>query len=147
MNLANLDEKGLTYLWNKIKNYVDSKISSSGGVTVTEYSPDDFNFNSFYQIMEFQCYRVGRMVFLNMELYIKSGTTVLSNTVYGFNWRSIPAEIKPSRNTLLQGFCCDGDFGNATQISSYVVGSTGIIKYSLPVVRSYIAVQGFWLVD
>lgn len=31
MNLANLDEKGLAHLWNKIKNYVDSKISATGG--------------------------------------------------------------------------------------------------------------------
>lgn len=97
--------------------------------------------------MEFQCYRLGRMVFLNMELYVKSGTTILANTVYGFNWNSIPEEIKPKNNTLLQGFCCDGDFGNATQISAYINKNNGCIEYSTPVSKSYFAVQGFWLVD
>lgn len=97
--------------------------------------------------MEFQCYRLGRMVFLNMELYVNPGTVIIANTTYDFNWKSIPEEIKPKNKTLLQGFCCDGDFGNANQISAYIDVDNGRIKYSTPVVKSYFAVQGFWLVN
>lgn len=97
--------------------------------------------------MEFQCFKFGRIVFLNMELYIKSGTIVASNTVYSFNSKAMPTEVRPKRNTLLQGFCCDSDFGNATQISVYIDKDTGFIRYSLPTAKSYIAVQGFWLID
>lgn len=111
------------------------------------YKSNDFHFNSFFQILSFQCYRLGKMVFLNCELYINPGTTILADTVYGFNWSSIPKEILPSQDIFLQGFCCNGDFGNATQIMSYVEHSGGIIKYSLPVIERYIAVQGFWLLD
>ena len=116
-------------------------------LNVKEYASSDFNFNSFYEIMEFQCFKFGRIVFLNMELYIKSGTIVASNTVYSFNSKAMPTEVRPKRNTLLQGFCCDGDFGNATQISVYIDKDTGFIRYSLPTAKSYIAVQGFWLID
>lgn len=132
---------------NKLSQISDKLSELNNNLTVKEYASSDFNFNSFYEIMEFQCFRLGRIVYLNMELYIKSGTIVASNTVYSFNGKTIPTEIKPKRNTLLQGFCCDGDFGNATQISTYISKDDGCIHYSMPVSKSYVAVQGFWLLD
>lgn len=84
---------------------------------------------------------------MNMELYVNPGTIIIANTKYGFNWKSIPEEIRPKNTIILQGFCCDGDFGNATQISAYINENNGCIEYSTPVSKSYFAVQGFWLVD
>ncbi len=128
-------------------NLVDRLAQINNNLNVKEYASSDFNFNSFYEIMEFQCFKFGRIVFLNIELYIKSGTIVASNTVYSFNSKAMPTEVRPKKNTLLQGYCCDGDFGNATQISAYIDKDTGFIRYLLPTAKSYIAVQGFWLID
>lgn len=136
-----------SFLYKTNINLVDRLTQINNNLTVKEYASSDFNFNSFYEIMEFQCYRLGRMVFLNMELYVKSGTIVATNTVYSFNYKTIPSEIKPKRNTLLHGYCCDGDFGNATQISAYINKDNGYIQYSTPVSKSYFIVQGFWLLN
>lgn len=148
-NIGGLIEKNnndIVYIENKIKDIGNNVETINNNLTVNEYSYNDFYFNSFYQILQFQCYRLGRMVFLNMELYVNPGTVIIANTTYGFTYDSIPEEIKPKNNVILQGFCCDGDFGNATQISAYINIGNGRIEYSTPVSKSYFAVQGFWLV-
>lgn len=119
----------------------------STSLKIKEYDPVDFNFNSFCTILEFQCFRIGRLVFLNFDIFIKAGTTILVNTLYAFNNKTIPSELIPKRNAMLQGYCCDSTFGNATQISAYLNRNNGCIQYSTPVSKSYFVVQGFWLLD
>lgn len=148
LTLMDVDGNGTNIDLSDKLSQISNKLSElNNNLTVIEYDYNDFYFNTFYQIMEFQCYRLRRMVFLNMELYVKPGTVIIANTIYGFNYETIPEEIKPKNNTLLQGFCCDGDFGNATQISVYINKNNGRIEYSTPVSKSYFSVQGFWLVD
>lgn len=147
LTLIDVDGNGTNIDLSHRLNEINSEFQKiNNNLTVKEYSYNDFYFNTFYQILEFQCYRFGRMVFLNMELYVNPGTVIIANATYGFNYETIPEEIKPKNNTLLQGFCCDGDFGNATQISAYINKKNGRIEYSTPVSKSYFSVQGFWLI-
>lgn len=119
----------------------------NNNLTVNEYQISDFAFQTFYQILEFQCWKIGRMVFINCGWYVNPGTILLANNVYGLIYSSVPSEIKPNNNVSLQGFACNGDWGEATQISVYLNVNNGIIEYSTPSVKSYYKLSGFWLVD
>ena len=87
------------------------------------------------------------MAFINCGWYVKPGTILLANNVYGLIYSSVPSAIKPQNNVSFQGYGCNGDWGEATQISAYLNANNGIIEYSTPVAKSYYKASGFWLIS
>ena len=118
----------------------------NNNLTIKEYQISDFDFQTFYEILEFQCWKIGRIVFINCGWYVNPDTILLANNVYGLIYSSIPSEIKPNINVSLQGFACNGDWGEATQISAYLNVNNGIIEYSITSVKSYYKLSGFCIV-
>lgn len=148
-NIGGLIEKNnndIVYIENKIKDIGNNVETINNNLTIKEYQISDFAFQTFYQILEFQCWKIGRMVFINCGWYVNPDTTLLENNVYGLIYSSVPSEIKPNNTVSLQGFACNGDWGEATQISAYLNVNNGTIEYSTPSVKPYYKVSGFWLV-
>lgn len=148
-NIGGLIEKNnndIVYIENKIKDIGNNVETINNNLTIKEYQISDFAFQTFYQILDFQCWKIGRMVFMNLGWYANPGTIILANTIYGITYDSVPDEILPNKSVCFQGFACNDDWGEATQISAYLNVNNGIIEYSTPSVKSYYKLSGFWLV-
>ena len=128
------------------KDLSNSFTELKGNLAIKEYQISDFAFQTFYQILDFQCWKIGRMVFMNLGWYANQGTIISANTIYGITYDSVPDEILPNKSVCFQGFACNDDWGEATQISVLLNSENGRIEYSTPVPKSYYKASGFWLV-
>ena len=148
LTLIDVDGNGTNIDLSDKLNEIESEFKKiNNDLTIIEYQISDFAFQTFYQILEFQCWKIGRMVFINCGWYVNPGTTLLANNVYGLIYSSVPSAIKPQNNVSFQGYGCNGDWGEATQISAYLNANNGIIEYSTPVAKSYYKASGFWLIS
>lgn len=147
LTLMDVDGNGTNIDLSDRLNEIKSEFQKiNNDLTIVEYKISDLAFQTFYQILEFQCWKIGRMVFMNLGWYANPGTIISANAIYGITYDSVPDEILPNKSVCFQGFACNDDYGEATQISVLLNSENGRIEYSTPVPKSYYKASGFWLV-
>lgn len=100
----------------------------------------------FYNVTDFDLRKRGNEVFFNVSISMQSGTQFDSNTLYSIGPSPMLSELRPSKVHFLNGFGCDSNWGNPTQISAYV-DTSGYVRYCASARKTYFKLSGHWFTD
>lgn len=109
-----------------------------------EYPLSSFPFQTFYDIPNFSCYKIGRIVLLNASIVLKAGTTFFADNLYLLTSGSIPEELRPKSVANIDMWGCNSSYGKTVKCSAYVTDD-GKIKYSSPAAHSYYKINAIWV--
>lgn len=122
-----------------IQDYVDNN-------SLVSYSLSDANIQTWYNTADFSMYKIGNIVFFNISLNVKSGTTFLANQSYCINAKAIPKECRPKSLVYLDCFGVSGTWGTACKVAC-ILYSTGYIYINTPEVKSFYKIHGSWVCE
>lgn len=100
----------------------------------------------FYDVTDFDLRKRGNEVFFNVSLSMQSGTQFDPNTLYSIGPSPMLSELRPSKVYFLNGFGCDSNWGNPTQISIFV-DTSGYVRYCASTRKTYFKISGHWIAE
>lgn len=109
-----------------------------------EYPLSSFPFQTFYDIQTFSCYKIGRIVLLNVSMVLKAGTTFFADNLYLLTSGSIPEELRPKSLVNIDMWGCNSSYGKTVKCSAFVTDD-GNIKFSVPTAHSYYRINAIWV--
>lgn len=111
---------------------------------IREYPLSSFPFQTFYDIQTFSCYKIGRIVLLNVSMVLKAGTTFFADNLYLLTSGSIPEELRPKSLVNIDMWGCDISYGKTIKCSAFVTDD-GNIKFSAPKAHNYYRINAIWV--
>ena len=100
----------------------------------------------FYDVTDFDLRKRGNEVFFNVSLSMQSGTQFDPNTLYSIGPSPMLPELRPQKVYFLSGYGCDSNWGNPTQISTFV-DTIGYVRYCASTRKTYFKISGHWIAE
>ena len=139
---AHLDGINVT----EIKKLLIVSPSINPDLAETVYDRSAMPIADFYDVTDFDLRKRGNEVFFNVSLSMQSGTQFDPNTLYSIGPSPMLSELRPSKVYFLNGFGCDSNWGNPTQISIFV-DTSGYVRYCASTRKTYFKISGHWIAE
>lgn len=139
---AHLDGINVT----EIKKLLIVSPSINPDLAETVYDRSALPIADFYDVTDFDLRKRGNEVFFNVSLSMQSGTQFNPNTLYSISPSPMLSELRPSKVYFLNGFGCDSNWGNPTQISIFV-DTSGYVSYCASTRKTYFKISGHWIAE
>lgn len=112
----------------------------------TVYDHSALPIADFYDVTDFDLRKRGNEVFFNVSLSMQNETQFDPNTTYSLGPSPMLSELRPSKVYFLNGFGCDSNWGNPTQVSTFV-NTSGYVEYCASARKTYFKISGHWFTD